>query len=240
MPIFPTGYTQKTTPADDDQVLIGDSAASNAIKRLKISSIITKASAAAIVAISAVTNWITTAMLQNGSVTKGKISFDSGVWWEELGRATVTSGTPTSMSTGTFTPKKYIRIIYVGLCNNVMTEFMRFNNDSGNNYIRAVSENGAADGAPAYSASGLQGGGSQTQRFFTWDFLNIASRAKMGRGNGQYGQGTDSLATSGNQPIRAEFNLKWTNTSQQISRVDIVCTGGNLVAGSEIIVLGHD
>ena len=35
MPIFPTGYTQKTTPADDDQVLIGDSAASNAIKRLK-------------------------------------------------------------------------------------------------------------------------------------------------------------------------------------------------------------
>lgn len=77
MPIFPTGYTQKTTPADDDQVLIGDSAASNAIKRTKISAIVTKAVTAAVTAVQALTNWITTAMLQNASVTKAKIDYTS-------------------------------------------------------------------------------------------------------------------------------------------------------------------
>lgn len=73
MPIFPSGYTQKTTPADDDQVLIGDSAASNAIKKTKISSIVTKAVSAAVAAIGALTNWITTSMLQNSSVTATKM-----------------------------------------------------------------------------------------------------------------------------------------------------------------------
>lgn len=73
MPIFPTGYTQKTTPADDDQVLIGDSAASNAIKKTKISAIVAKA----VAAVQALTNWITTAMLQNNSVTTAKIDYTS-------------------------------------------------------------------------------------------------------------------------------------------------------------------
>lgn len=122
----------------------------------------------------------------------------------------------------------------------MLTEFIRFNNDAGSNYIRAVSENGAADGSPAYGASGFQGGGSQTQRYFEMDFINIAGRAKMGVGRGLYGQGNDSLATSGNQPIRSEFNLKWANTSVQVSRIDVVATGGNFIPGSEIIVLGHD
>lgn len=73
MPIFPTGYTQKTTPADDDQVLIGDSAASNAIKRLKISSIVTKVFTALPTALAALSNWITTAMIQDKAVTSRKM-----------------------------------------------------------------------------------------------------------------------------------------------------------------------
>lgn len=91
MPIFPTGYTQKSTPADDDQVLIGDSAASNAIKKTKISAIIAKA----VSAVQAATNWITTAMITAGAVTAEKLA--SGVPVQEVSTAysNVATGTTT-------------------------------------------------------------------------------------------------------------------------------------------------
>lgn len=116
---------------------------------------------------------------------------------------------------------------------------MRFNNDSGSNYSRSVSED-AGSMTNAFSANGFQGGSSPTQRFFVWDFINIANRAKVGGGMGYYTQGTDTAPTSGNQPILGNFKLKWANNTNAINRVDVVCTAGSMIAGSEIIVLGHD
>lgn len=73
MPKFSSGYGSKATPADDDKVLIADSAAANAIKGTKISAIVAKA----VAAVSAMTSWITTAMIQNLAVTAAKLDFDS-------------------------------------------------------------------------------------------------------------------------------------------------------------------
>lgn len=42
MPIFSGGYSQKSTPQDDDYVLIADSAASQAIKKTKVSAILNR------------------------------------------------------------------------------------------------------------------------------------------------------------------------------------------------------
>jgi len=70
MPKFPTGYTAKTTPVDNDKVLIADSAASDAIKPVTIVNLVENR----IVAIlQTVTSWVTTAMISNTAVTYAKV-----------------------------------------------------------------------------------------------------------------------------------------------------------------------
>lgn len=73
MPIFPSGYNQKATPVDNDYVMIADSAAANAIKWTRLSAIITKATAAAVAAVQALTDWITPAMIKAAAVTFAKL-----------------------------------------------------------------------------------------------------------------------------------------------------------------------
>lgn len=136
MPIFPTGYTQKTTPADDDQVLIGDSAASNAIKKTKISAIVAKA----VAAVQALTNWITTGMIQALAVTSPKINFSFVKFFTDI-RNQITYGNPANFSsyvdmtgaTYTFTPdRNYMYIAFIQA---------RAGNGTGNKGYRIV-ENG--------------------------------------------------------------------------------------------------
>lgn len=233
MPIFPTGYTQKTTPHDDDQVLIGDSQASNAIKRTKISSIVTKATAAAVAAVGALTNWITTAMLQNASVTKAKIDFNSGIFWEELGRASLPTGTATSLSIPSFTPKKYIKIIGVQHSGGVpLTSGIRFNNDSGNNYNYRTNENGTE--SSDLGQSWLQTGsnslvGAQIEFFM----VNEATYYKNPTG-------MEAFWDNSNGMYRNFYQGQWKNAVSQVSRVDWVATDGSFKAGSELIIVGHD
>lgn len=46
---------------------------------------------------------------------------------------------------------------------------------------------------------------------------------------------------AGNAPNKREAAGKWHNTSNQITRVDVInITTGDFAAGSEVIVLGHD
>lgn len=78
MPKFSSGYSAKTTPVDNDKILIADSAASDAIKSVTVVNLVKNR----IVAIlQTVVAWITTAMINDAAVTDSKwrngIAFDA-------------------------------------------------------------------------------------------------------------------------------------------------------------------
>lgn len=79
MPIFPTGYSNKTTPVDNDKIAIADSAASNAIKSVTLSNLVSNHIKAKLQSLAA---WITTAMIGDGQVTdiKNKNTIRFSVW----------------------------------------------------------------------------------------------------------------------------------------------------------------
>lgn len=85
MPVFPTGYSQKTTPVDNDQAIIADSAASNAIKGTKISAIVNKAVQAALQAVYPVGS-----IYHNGNVSTNPATLlGFGTWVQISGRVLV-------------------------------------------------------------------------------------------------------------------------------------------------------
>lgn len=70
MPIFPTGYSAKTTPVDNDKIAIADSAASNAIKSVTLANLVSNHIRGKLQTLLA---WITTPMIADGQVTEAKL-----------------------------------------------------------------------------------------------------------------------------------------------------------------------
>lgn len=64
MPIFPTGYSAKTTPVDNDKIAIADSAASNAIKSVTLANLVSNHIRGKLQTLLA---WITTPMIARPS-----------------------------------------------------------------------------------------------------------------------------------------------------------------------------
>lgn len=94
MPKFPSGYSAKTTPVDNDKVLIADSAASDAIKAVTIVNLVKNR----IVAIlQTVVAWITTAMINDAAVTDAK--WRNGVAFHAYRTTTFTHTTTASKMT---------------------------------------------------------------------------------------------------------------------------------------------
>lgn len=179
--------------------------------------------------------------LANSSVPAGKIDFGGagvGVWWEEVGRTTLSVAGDTISVTG-IAARKYLKIL-ISLVNTggSLTNTLRFNNDSANNYTLRYSDDGAA-----HTTSGSQSGIAlfvAAQGFPFWatlDVVNILANEKQLFGV-VIGQNTAGAA---NVPgVREHFD-KWANTAAQISRVDVINTGtGDYAIGSEVIVLGHN
>lgn len=162
----------------------------------------------------------------------------STVWgWEELGRDTLGSNNATMTVSG-FTAKKYIRILLSGTTTSTGLIQMRLNNDSGNNYSRRTSTDGAAD-ATATSSSILcnqTAPGANLPFSLLCDLTNTTSLEKIGIIQYAYA----NTAGAANVPGRNETVTKWANTSAQITRVDALLSTGNYVTGSELIVLGKN
>lgn len=162
----------------------------------------------------------------------------STVWgWEELGRATLSS-TADSMSTGTITAKKYLKVLCVLNNSGAIQPLIRFNNDSGSNYSLRFSDDGAAQSTSASQSSIISFGSSQAFSFFlNFDVINLQATEKMLSGVIQL----QNTAGAANVPGVREHFSKWANTSAQITRVDIINNGaGDFASGSELVVLGHD
>ena len=156
--------------------------------------------------------------------------------WEELGRHTLSSGA-TSMSVS-FTAKKYIKIlvfipIQTGGVNT--NEYIRFNNDSGNNYDHRTVI--AGSGSTLVTAtSGIYSYGD-TNATSTGEFtlFNLATTNKA-----LFGRRQVSYPNGGSGVTYVDVGGVWRNATNAVSRIDYVTTAGGFGAGSEMIILGHD
>ena len=158
--------------------------------------------------------------------------------WKEIARTTLGSASST-FNTSTFTGKKYLWVqIYGSRSSGSDDGIIRFNSDSGSNYARRFSTNGGSDGtgASATSISNMLASEGNRDPFYSNSFIiNKADKEKFIISNLCF---VDSGAGAGNAPSRRESANKWTNTSDQITSIQV--SGGTFDAGSEIVVLGCD
>lgn len=159
-------------------------------------------------------------------------------WWQEIGRTTLESAGDTISVTSLPTRKYILIVVDVVDTGGTIDVWLRFNNDSGNNYAFGRSVSGAAEststGASAIVLVGALGSPSRSEVFVK----NVAAQEKLTYCH-SVARGT---AGAGNLPSRVEGVGKWANTADAISRIDIVngSGGGDFAIGSQVIVLGHD
>ena len=114
---------------------------------------------------------------------------------------------------------------------------LRFNNDTGSNYSYRTSLNGATDATGTSQANVELHSGVVNDNFGTIHVINEATKEKLGIAE-IVGNNTDG---AGNAPARRESTLKWANSSNAITRVDLVNTStGDFEEGSEVTVYGTD
>lgn len=189
-------------------------------------------------------NVVETPKIKNANVTATKIDWDStganaGIWWEELGRATLGTAGDTITVSGLPT-RKHLRVIMVcSASGGTVDSSLRFNNDSGSNYRVSYTVTSApgsnVDTAPVtqvpIETATVSSGEVQ---ICTMDIVNVSTWGK------QYKYET-STGVAGSAVTWLSGYGKWANTSDSISRIDLTNTGtGNFAIGSEIVVLGHN
>lgn len=169
-----------------------------------------------------------------GEVTKAGNPID---WWEEIGRTTLGVAGDT-ITASSLSERTYLKIIINVLATGGTIGIgIRFNNDSGTNYARRISDEGAADASASSQTSLLIGTTGAWNQLGVLELTNMATSDKIAIGH-QVGVNTTG---GGSVPRRQELAGKWGNTSDQITRVDIVNGGtGDFAIGSELIVLGHN
>ncbi len=154
--------------------------------------------------------------------------------WERLAHVAL-SGAGDVLDSGTFTAKKNMRvIIHTIATGGAIKENITFNSDTGNNYARRRSNDGASDSTDT-SQPQLEVRGDETNdRYITMDITNISDKEKLVISS--YNINTDG---AGNAPSRTEWVGKWANTSAQITKIVCTNTGsGSYDVGSYITVLG--
>lgn len=163
-----------------------------------------------------------------------------GVWWEELGRATVTSAGST-ITVDNLPARKYLKLYVTTIpTGGTIRTQLRFNNDSGSNYASKIDNPAGNEDSPGTSQTSifLDVDTSELTKFAEVAIINAQNSPKLGISHSTDEGGSDA----GTAPNRRESFVKWVNTSQQITRIDVVnlLGTGNYAIGSEIVVLGHD
>ena len=118
---------------------------------------------------------------------------------------------------------------------------MRFNNDSGSNYATRDSQDGGTDATETSVAEirlSQDGHGGTVGAFaLNINVINDASKEKLVTAHTVRSNATGD----GTAPARYEIVSKWANTSNAITRVDIINEGtGDFAEGSEVTVYGTD
>lgn len=183
---------------------------------------------------------LTTSSLASAAVTAAKINFGgsgSGVWWEEIGRATASS-TVADLTATLSASRKYLSVILTVVpTSGFASGAVRFNNDSATNYAYRTSDNGSADASGSFTGVPIDTGAtSPTVVLGELMIIDISGQEKI-----VFGHIVDAGAGTGiaNAPKRRETQAKWTGTAN-ITNVILHSSLTNLGAGTEIIILGHN
>ena len=149
-------------------------------------------------------------------------------FWEELASVDLSGGAAQTISTGTFTPKKYLWIqaylIFGSTSAGAKIQVGNTTIDTGSNYAGRRSSNGGSDGTDT-STTGIDFvianmNASGEAGFLNTFIVNNASNEKLAI---SHWMETSPGTGAGNFPNRRESVWKWTNTSDLI---DIIKIGG--------------
>jgi len=189
---------------------------------------------------------IGTSGIVDDAITAAKIDWAStgangGIWWEELGRTTLSSAGDT-ISVTSIPARTFLKVIAVlGATGGVADAGLRFNNDSAANYSERFSSNGGADSTTTggaqlvFRAGALVVGGTGIS---VGEIVNFTSQEKII--SWQAG-GTVTATGAATAPGRIEGAGKWANTASQITRIDVINFNvGDFAIGSTVVVLGHN
>ena len=188
---------------------------------------------------------VTTAKINNLAVTTDKIADSTvtfakttGIWWEEIGRTTLTSAGDTITVSG-LPARKYLRLmIFTISTGGTNAGALRFNNDSGTNYTQRYADNDSADGVTSSAASiFVDVGFESTPVWVIIDLVNMTNQEKICIASVTCIKASGSVTA----PTRRNTVGKWANTSSQINRIDLINGGtGDFAIGSEVVVLGRN
>lgn len=152
----------------------------------------------------------------------------------EIGRVSGTSLSLTSLPA-----KKYLRVVISAIATGgSIGTGVRFNNDTGSNYASRNSSNGGADSTSTGTFIFLSGN-SNNVNFVTADIINISTQEKLVTSTALENNNTGAA----NAPDRRISTGKWADTTDQITRIDIVNINGGtgtFASASEVIVYGKD
>ncbi len=150
--------------------------------------------------------------------------------WKLLGRGSPGSAT---LDTGTITAKDNLMVLIMA---NEGTQMLTYNGDSGSNYANKRSEEGGAFQNQTSQSNLNFTRNVGEDMFMVGNVINNASLEKLG----VYHQTSVNNAGASNAPKRQEWAHKWTNTSDQITRVTLTSDSGSFASPDELVVLGFD
>lgn len=166
-----------------------------------------------------------------GAVTQEQTS---GLWYEELGRTTLS--TPgTSIAVVGMPARKNLRfIVRPTTLTGSTTITIRFNGDGGNNYGWQRSVSSGTD-TNALNANSIEINTTSAPGFYIFDGRNADGYEKHFIGHTLRG-----AIGAGAAMARDEIIGKWAQTSGQITTISVQTSGANFGVGSELVVIGHD
>ena len=154
--------------------------------------------------------------------------------WERLAHVALSSSGDV-LDSGTFTAKKNMRVIIQTIATGGnIKENITFNSDTGNNYARRRSNDGASDSTDT-SQPQLEVRGDETNdRYLVLNISNVSGEEKL-----VIGEYNINTAGAGNAPSRCDWVGKYATKTGQITKITVTNDGsGSYDTGSYITVLG--
>ena len=156
--------------------------------------------------------------------------------WTRLSHVALSSAGDT-LNSGTITACHKLKVVvHTFASGGNIKENIRFNSDTGNNYNRRRSNNGASDSSDTSQAQLEVYGDTTEDRLLYMDITNKSDKVKL-----VFGDYNINTVGAGNAPSRTEWVGKWQNTSAQITNITVTNDGsGSYDTGSYITVFGDD